>query len=73
VVRKGLAGGNYKPLTEEAVSKIHQTAMRIIEEVGLEVPDRVDKIRSKMQSALRNYFFFTIKRRPVILPFILEV
>ncbi len=47
--------------------------LEIIEEVGPEVPDRVDKIRSKMQSALRNYFFFTIKRRPVILPFILEV
>ncbi|MFC2056928.1 trimethylamine methyltransferase family protein [Chloroflexota bacterium] len=37
MVRKGLAGGNYKPLTEEAVSKIHQTAMRIIEEVGFQV------------------------------------
>jgi len=47
--------------------------LEIIEEVGPEVPDRVDKIRSKMQSALRNYFFFTIKRRPIILPFILEV
>ena len=47
--------------------------LEIIEELGPEVPDRVDKIRSKIQSALRKYFSFTIKRRPVILPFILEV
>ncbi len=47
--------------------------LEIIEELGPEVPDRVDKIRSKIQSALRKYFSFTIKRRPVILPFIIEV
>ena len=47
--------------------------LEIIEEIGPDVPDRVDKIRSKMQSALRKYFFFTIGRRPVILPFIIEV
>jgi len=37
MIRKGLAGGSYKPLTEESMSKVHQTAMRIIEEVGFEV------------------------------------
>jgi ribonuclease J len=37
------------------------------------VPDRVNKIRSKMQIALRKFFSFTISRRPVILPFILEI
>jgi len=37
MIRKGLAGGSYKPLTEESLSKVHQTAMRIIEEVGFEV------------------------------------
>jgi ribonuclease J len=47
--------------------------LEIVEEVGPEVPDRTQKIRSKMQSALRKYFSFTINRRPVILPFILEV
>ena len=47
--------------------------LEIIEEIGPDVPDRVDKIRSKMQSDLRKYFFFTIGRRPVILPFIIEV
>ena len=37
MIRKGLAGGSFKPLTEESISKVHQTAMRIIEEVGFEV------------------------------------
>ncbi len=47
--------------------------LEIVEEVGPEVPDRAAKIRSKIQKALRKYFSFTINRRPVILPFILEV
>lgn len=47
--------------------------LEIVEEVGPEVPDRAAKIRSKIQKALRKYFSFTINRRPIILPFILEV
>lgn len=47
--------------------------LEIVEEIGPEVPDRASKIRSKIPKALRKYFSFTIKRRPVILPFILEV
>jgi ribonuclease J len=47
--------------------------LEVIEEVGPEVPGRVDKIRSKIQVALRKYFSFTIRRRPIILPLILEV
>jgi len=37
MIRKGLAGGSFKPLTEEAISRVHQTAMQVIEEVGFEV------------------------------------
>ncbi len=37
MIRKGLAGGSFKPLTEESIRKVHQTVMRIIEEVGFEV------------------------------------
>ena len=37
MIRKGIAGGTYKPLDEESLKKVHQTAMRIIEEVGFEV------------------------------------
>ncbi len=37
MTRRGLPGGSYKPLDEESIAKIHQTAMRIIEEVGFEI------------------------------------
>jgi ribonuclease J len=47
--------------------------LEIVEEIEPEVAHRVDKIRSKIKTALRQYFFFTIGRRPVILPFIMEV
>lgn len=47
--------------------------LEIIEDVGPDVPDRIKIIRTRMQTALRQYFYFTIGRRPVILPFILEV
>jgi ribonuclease J len=47
--------------------------LEIVDEITPEVSHRVDKIRSKIQTALKQYFFFTIGRRPVILPFIMEV
>ncbi|MEA3279930.1 MAG: ribonuclease J [Thermodesulfobacteriota bacterium] len=47
--------------------------LEIVEDVSPETPDRVDKIRSMIQRALREYFYFTIKRHPVILPFIIEI
>jgi len=47
--------------------------LEIIEDVGPEVPDRVKIIRYRLQSALRQYFYFTIGRRPVILPFVMVI
>ena len=47
--------------------------LEIVEEIGADVPDRVNEIRLRMQRDLRKYFSFTIRRRPVILPFLLEV
>ncbi len=47
--------------------------LEIVEETGYETPDRVDVIRAKVKTALRQYFNFAIKRRPVILPFIVEI
>jgi ribonuclease J len=47
--------------------------LEIVEDVPSEVPGRTDIIRSRIQSALRQYFFFTIGRRPVIMPFIVEI
>lgn len=37
MVRMGLPGGSFKPLTDEAIGKIDETVMRIIEEVGFQV------------------------------------
>lgn len=36
-VRKGLAGGQYTPLTSEGIHKIHQASMEIFAEVGVQV------------------------------------
>ncbi len=37
MIRKGLVGGSFKPLTDESIGKVHQTAMQVIEEVGFQV------------------------------------
>ena len=34
-VHPGMAGGHYRPLSDEDVLKIHRTALRLLEEVGL--------------------------------------
>lgn len=47
--------------------------LEIVEETGLETPNRIGAIRNKVKTALKQYFNFTIKRRPVIIPFILEI
>ena len=41
MIRKGLAGGSYKPLTPEAISQINETALRIIEEIGCRVNSEI--------------------------------
>jgi ribonuclease J len=45
----------------------------IVQEVSIDEPDRIEVIKSRIQTALRKYFNFTIKRRPIILPVIIEV
>ncbi len=47
--------------------------LEIIEEIDAGVTDRVNLIRTRLQKALKQYFFFTIRRRPLILPIIIEV
>ena len=47
--------------------------LEIVEELGPEVANRIDKIRHEVRRALRQYFFYTIGRRPVILPFFTEI
>ncbi|MBI5593647.1 MAG: ribonuclease J [Deltaproteobacteria bacterium] len=56
-------------LLEDAVCVI----LEVVEDIPLETPGRVGLIRTRMQTALRKYFDFTIHRHPIILPFFLEV
>jgi len=35
---KGLMGGQYKPLSEEDIGRIHETSLRILEEIGVKMP-----------------------------------
>jgi len=37
MVRKGIEGGSYRPLTEDGITQIHDTVMRVFEEVGIQV------------------------------------
>jgi trimethylamine--corrinoid protein Co-methyltransferase len=37
MIRKGLEGGSYKPLSEKDIAQIHDTSMRVFEEVGFQV------------------------------------
>jgi len=52
---------------------VKSAILRIVEDIKPDVPDRIDKIQSKIRTALKNYFDFSMRRHPVILPFILEV
>ena len=47
--------------------------LEVVEEVGTDVPNRTERLRTGIRTALRKYFEFTINRRPVILPFIIEI
>lgn len=70
IVSKGFV---FETETGHLVKDAQCVILEIVEEIGPDVPGRVDKIRKKIKSDLKNYFFFTIGRRPVIIPFIIEV
>jgi len=36
-IRKGLSGGQYKPLSDDDIQKIHTTTLKVLAEVGVEV------------------------------------
>ncbi len=46
--------------------------LEIIDDIS-DMPNRAEVLRRRLPGALREYFNYTIRRRPVILPFILEV
>jgi ribonuclease J len=47
--------------------------LEVVEDIGPETHNRAARIRSRLQTVLKQYFFFTIARRPVIVPIIIEV
>lgn len=47
--------------------------LEVVEDIGPEVRNRAARIRARLQTVLKQYFFFTIARRPVIVPIIIEV
>ena len=47
--------------------------LEIVEELPPEAPHRIERLSAGIQTALKQYFFYSIGRRPVILPFIMEV
>ncbi len=70
VVSKGFV---FETETGHLLEDAQCVILEIVEDVPPEVPNRTDIIRSRITAALRQYFFFTIGRRPVIMPFIVEV
>jgi len=36
-MEKGLIGGQYKPLSQDVIGRIHSSALRVLEEVGVKV------------------------------------
>ena len=70
VVSKGFV---FETETGHLLDDAQCVILEIVEDVPPETPDRTNIIRTRVQAALRQYFFFTIGRRPVIMPFIVEV
>jgi trimethylamine--corrinoid protein Co-methyltransferase len=45
--RRGLSGGQYKPLSDEDINKIHATSLRVFSEIGVQVnfPEALELFR----------------------------
>jgi ribonuclease J len=71
IVSKGFV---FEHETGHIIEDAKCVVLEIIEEIAIIDPaQRVDVLKRKLLRELREYFNFTIKRKPVILPFILEV
>ncbi|MGE5256559.1 MAG: ribonuclease J [Hyphomicrobiales bacterium] len=70
IVSRGVV---FETETGHLLQDAHCVVLEVVEELPPEAPNRVERMRARIQTALRQYFFYTIGRRPVILPFIMEV
>ncbi|NIN98166.1 MAG: hypothetical protein GTO49_24935, partial [Anaerolineae bacterium] len=50
-IRTGLSGGQYEPLAEDEIERIHQTSMRVFEHVGMEVTNEAARHRFREAGA----------------------
>ena len=64
--RTGLVGGDYRPLTEEQIERIHQASMRVFEEVGIRVHNQEARRRFREAGARVRGDRITIPRRLVM-------
>jgi ribonuclease J len=70
IVSRGVV---FETETGHLLQDAHCVVLEVVEDLPPEIPERIERLRARIQSALRQYFFYTIGRRPVILPFIMEV
>ncbi|OQY00713.1 MAG: ribonuclease J [Desulfobacteraceae bacterium 4572_130] len=70
IVSKGFVFG---AATGHLVDDAQCVILEIVEDIEIGTQNRVDIIRNKLQKDLKKYFFFTIRRRPVIMPIIIEL
>ena len=62
----------FETATGHVVEDAQCVILEIVEEISPDTPDRIELMRAKVQTALRQYFFYTIGRKPIILPFFIE-
>lgn len=60
-------------LVEDAQCVILEIVEEVMNNPEIGQHERPDVIKNRLQKALRQYFYFTIERRPVILPQVIEV
>ncbi len=70
IVSRGVV---FETETGHLLQDAHCVVLELVEEIPPGTPHRVERLRQRIQGALREYFYFTIGRRPVILPFVMEM
>ncbi len=63
----------FDPATGYVLDDSQCVILDIMEDVGPETENRVELIRKRIQKALKQHFSFTINRKPLIVPIIIEV
>jgi len=70
IVSKGFV---FETETGHVLDGAKDVILEVMEDLDPDSSDRIELLGARIKSALRKYFKFAISRRPVVLPFILEV